>query len=136
MRKCNADHELIYKTLFVACLLNLWCTSQKLEQLVGLLAPGKNTQRDATMLENVLYEVCEKAMKENTTLGELLRGPSALSSGVSSSKLSLPGALPIWKRGQLENMKRYRLPNGRRLTITCSQVACQNTTASLTCTET
>lgn len=79
------------------------------------------------MLENALYDVCEKAVKENTTLGQLLRGPAAsapkqLPSSNSNSP-SLPGALPPWKRGQLENLQRCRLPNGRRLTVSCAQVS-------------
>lgn len=109
------------------------CAFQKLEQLVKLLAPGKNSQRDAAMLENVLYEVCGKAVKENSTLGHLLRGPAATPPVLSSSSrtgasLSLPGALPPWKRAQLENLQRCRLPNDRRLTVSCSQVICNNCT--------
>lgn len=91
---------------------------QKLEQLVGLFAPGRKSQRDVAMLEKLIFDICNQAVDADSPFGKALRGPNPFPPPHHNR---LPAALPPWGRVDLEKKKDWRLANKRRLTTSCLQ---------------
>ena len=95
---------------------HLW--TQKLKQLVGLLAPKDKSQRDVATMERVIYNACQEALLLQSPFGMVMRGPTA---PPEAGKYQLPAALPPWRHVDMAKLPDFWLGK-RRLTVSTSQV--------------
>jgi hypothetical protein len=88
---------------------------QKLEQLIGTLAPKLKPQQDVAMLEKIVMDLCQSEVAAGSPLGLLIGGPKMSS--------TLPASRPSWQPEELAGQRdQLYMPNGRRPTVSCKQV--------------
>lgn len=88
---------------------------QKLEQLIGTLAPKLKPQNDVAMLEKIVVDLCQSEVAAGSPLGLLIGGPKKSS--------TLPASRPSWQPEELAGQRdQLYMPNGRRPTVSCKQV--------------
>ena len=97
---------------------------QKLEQIIGALAPSYKPQQDVAMLERIVVELCESEAATGSPLGLLIAGPKRSD--------TLPAALPPWGPDELKDHRdNLYMLNGRRPTVSCKQVIARDRRMSL-----